>query len=58
LIGGFLAEVAVFAVVIPVFIKSGARGVLYAALSKYSAGRPADLPPDGRGWDAVDDMGD
>jgi VIT1/CCC1 family predicted Fe2+/Mn2+ transporter len=31
LIGGFLAEAAVFAVVIPVFITSGARGVLYAA---------------------------
>jgi hypothetical protein len=32
LIGGFLAEASVFAVVIPVFIVSGARGVLYAAL--------------------------
>jgi len=31
LIGGFLAEVAVFAIVIPVFMVSGARGVLYAA---------------------------
>jgi hypothetical protein len=31
LIGGFLAEASVFAVVIPVFIASGARGVLYAA---------------------------
>jgi uncharacterized membrane protein len=31
LIGGFLAEAAVFAVVIPVFMASGARGVLYAA---------------------------
>jgi hypothetical protein len=31
LIGGFLAEVSVFAVVIPVFIASGTRGVLYAA---------------------------
>lgn len=31
LIGGFLAEASVFAVVIPVFMASGARGVLYAA---------------------------
>jgi hypothetical protein len=32
LIGGFLAEASVFAVVILVFKASGARGVLYAAL--------------------------
>jgi VIT1/CCC1 family predicted Fe2+/Mn2+ transporter len=31
LIGGFLAEASVFAVVIPVFMTSGPRGVLYAA---------------------------
>jgi len=31
LIGGFLAEASVFAIVIPVFMIAGARGVLYAA---------------------------